>query len=91
MAFGGTIAGLSLASSSRLSLVPRRQLGCCGRARAALKGPPPSAVLAQTGLSSGEVAGGRTPFSGWAVNVRGLDGVDLNAILVPRVHGSRLP
>ncbi len=42
-------------------------------------------------LSLEESASGRTPFLGWAVNVRCLDGVDLDAIPVRRVHGSRLP
>jgi hypothetical protein len=30
-------------------------------------------------------------FSGWSVNVRCLEGVDLDSIPVTRVHGSRLP
>ena len=38
-----------------------------------------------------ETAQGMPPFSGWAVNVRCLDGVDLDLIPVRRVHGSRLP
>jgi hypothetical protein len=38
-----------------------------------------------------EVAGGMPDFSGWSVNVRCLDGVDLDAIPVRRIHGSRLP
>ncbi|WP_414694352.1 GFA family protein [Phenylobacterium sp.] len=33
----------------------------------------------------------RTAPNLWAVNVRCLDGVDLDAIPVKRVHGSRLP
>lgn len=38
-----------------------------------------------------ETASGQTEFNGWSVNVRCLDGVDLDAIPVKRVHGSRLP
>ncbi len=38
-----------------------------------------------------EKAEGALPFSGWSVNVRCLDGVDLAAIPVRRVYGSRLP
>jgi hypothetical protein len=38
-----------------------------------------------------EEAAGAPPFSGWSVNVRCLEGVDLDAIPVQRVHGSRLP
>jgi hypothetical protein len=30
-------------------------------------------------------------FSGWSVNVRCLEGVDLATIPVKRVHGSELP
>jgi hypothetical protein len=41
--------------------------------------------------TSEEVAGGMPPFSGWAINVRCLDGVDLDVIPVKRVLGSRLP
>jgi hypothetical protein len=38
-----------------------------------------------------EKAEGALPFSGWSVNVRCLEGVDLAAIPVRRVYGSRLP
>ena len=38
-----------------------------------------------------EAVAGQAPFSGWSVNVRCLEGVDLDAIPVHRVHGSRLP
>lgn len=37
-----------------------------------------------------EVAGGMPPFSGWTINVRCLEGVDLGAIPIQRVHGSKL-
>jgi hypothetical protein len=33
---------------------------------------------------------GVQPFDGWAVNVRCLDGVDLDALPVVRIHGSRI-
>jgi len=38
-----------------------------------------------------EAAQGMAPFSGWSVNVRCLEGVDLDSIPVKRVFGSRLP
>ena len=38
-----------------------------------------------------EAAAGAPPFSGWSVNVRCLEGVDLEAIPVKKVLGSRLP
>lgn len=38
-----------------------------------------------------EIAEGMPSFSGWSVNVRCLEGVDLDAIPLRRVHGSRLP
>jgi hypothetical protein len=41
--------------------------------------------------TSAELAEGRPPFSGWSVNVRCLDGVDLASLPVQRVFGSRLP
>jgi hypothetical protein len=41
--------------------------------------------------TSQEAADGTPAFSGWAVNVRCLEGVDLGAIPVKRVYGSRLP
>jgi hypothetical protein len=34
---------------------------------------------------------GQPEFTGWSINVRCLEGVDLDAIPVKRVHGSRLP
>ena len=40
--------------------------------------------------TSKETAQGASEFSGWGVNVRCLDGVDLDAIPVKRVHGSKL-
>ena len=30
------------------------------------------------------------PFDGWAINVRCLDGVDLDSLPVRRIHGSRI-
>lgn len=41
--------------------------------------------------TSDEAAAGVAAFSGWSVNVRCLEGVDLDAIPVRRIHGSRLP
>jgi hypothetical protein len=41
-------------------------------------------------LTSAEVAAGVARFHGWAVNVRCLDGVDLESLPIKRVHGSRL-
>src|SRR6185436_14610813 len=38
-----------------------------------------------------EAASGAAPFSGWSVNVRCLEGVDLDSIPIKRVFGSRLP
>lgn len=38
-----------------------------------------------------EHTAGRPAFSGWSVNVRCLDDVDLESIPIRRVHGSRLP
>lgn len=38
-----------------------------------------------------EAASGAPEFTGWGINVRCLDGVDLDAIPVKRVHGSTLP
>ena len=37
-----------------------------------------------------EIAAGHPDFTGWGVNVRCLEGVDLDAIPVRRVYGSRL-
>ena len=37
-----------------------------------------------------EVLEGVTPFDGWAVNVRCLEGVDLDALPVNRIYGSRI-
>jgi hypothetical protein len=37
-----------------------------------------------------ELRDGVEPFDGWAVNVRCLDGVDIEAIPVRRIHGSRI-
>jgi hypothetical protein len=42
-------------------------------------------------LTPEELARGMTSFLGWTVNVRCLDGVDLDAIPVRHVYGSRLP
>jgi hypothetical protein len=42
-------------------------------------------------LTSAELAQGMQPFSGWAVNVRCLEGVNLDNIPIKRIHGSRLP
>ena len=41
--------------------------------------------------TAAETAEGMPAFSGWGVNVRCLEGVDLDAIPVKRIHGSRLP
>ena len=37
-----------------------------------------------------EIGQGMPEFSGWSVNVRCLEGVDLDAIPIRRVHGSKL-
>jgi hypothetical protein len=37
-----------------------------------------------------ETDAGIEPFNGWAINVRCLDGVDLQSIPERRIHGSRL-
>jgi hypothetical protein len=37
-----------------------------------------------------EISRGRVAFTGWAVNVRCLAGVDLSAIPIKKVYGSRL-
>ena len=37
-----------------------------------------------------EIERGMPEFSGWGVNVRCLEGVELDAIPVRRIHGSRL-
>ncbi|MBI1209975.1 MAG: GFA family protein [Alphaproteobacteria bacterium] len=42
-------------------------------------------------LTPEEKAQGLPEFSGWAVNVRCLDDVDLDAVQVRRVHGRALP
>src|SRR6185295_16828207 len=41
--------------------------------------------------TSGEIADGMPAFSGWAVNVRCLEGVELDAIPIRHVYASRLP
>ena len=40
--------------------------------------------------TSQEIAEGVPEFSGWAINTRCLEGVDVDAIPVKRVHGSKL-
>jgi len=40
--------------------------------------------------SAQERAAGMRDFTGWAVNVRCLEGVDLDAIPIKRIHGSEL-
>ena len=40
--------------------------------------------------TSKEAHEGAPPFTGWAVNVRCLDGVDIDAVPIKRVFGSRL-
>jgi hypothetical protein len=40
--------------------------------------------------TAAEIAAGASEFTGWAVNVRCLEGVDLDAVPVKRIHGSRL-
>ena len=42
-------------------------------------------------LTVDERAQGLQPFTGWAVNVRCLDGVNLENIPTKHIHGSRLP
>jgi hypothetical protein len=37
-----------------------------------------------------EIREGTQPFAGWAVNVRCLEGVDLDAIPVKKIYGSRI-
>jgi hypothetical protein len=37
-----------------------------------------------------ELCEGVQPFDGWAINVRCLDGVDLDSLAVRRIHGSRI-
>jgi hypothetical protein len=37
-----------------------------------------------------ELQQGVQPFDGWTINVRCLDGVDLDALPVRRIHGSRI-
>ncbi len=40
--------------------------------------------------TSSKIALGAPEFSGWAINVRCLEGVDLGAIPIRRVHGAKL-
>lgn len=42
-------------------------------------------------LTEAEAAQGMTPFNGWAINVRCLEGVDLDALTVQRIAGAALP
>lgn len=42
-------------------------------------------------LTAEEQAQGLQPFTGWAVNVRCLDGVKPDDIPLEKIHGSRLP
>lgn len=42
-------------------------------------------------LSAEETEAGRREFTGWSVNVRCLEGVDLDRIPTRRVHGKKLP
>ena len=42
-------------------------------------------------LTDAAKARGEAPFSGWAINVRCLDGVNLNSIPVREIHGSQFP
>ena len=37
-----------------------------------------------------ELKEGVVPFDGWAVNVRCLDGVDVDALPIKKIHGSRI-
>lgn len=37
-----------------------------------------------------EIAEGAKPFDGWAVNVRCLEGVDIESIPVKKIYGSRI-
>ena len=41
-------------------------------------------------LSQAEISEGKTPFEGWAVNVRCLEGIDLDSIPVKNVYGSKI-
>jgi hypothetical protein len=41
-------------------------------------------------LTQAELAEGKTPFAGWAINVRCLGGVDLERIPVIKIQGSKL-
>jgi hypothetical protein len=41
-------------------------------------------------LTADEAERGMKPFDGWAINVRCLDGVDLDGIPIRRVYGSQL-
>jgi hypothetical protein len=40
--------------------------------------------------SEEELRQGVVPFDGWAINVRCLEGIDLAALPVRRIHGSRI-
>ena len=40
--------------------------------------------------TSQEVTEGVEPFDGWAVNVRCLEGIDLESIPIKRIYGSRI-
>lgn len=42
-------------------------------------------------LTTEERMAGVEPFDGWTVNIRCLEGVDLDSIPIKRVYGSRLP
>lgn len=42
-------------------------------------------------LTADELAGGAAPFDGWAINVRCLQGVDLDSIPIVKIDGAALP
>ena len=42
-------------------------------------------------LTDEEMKQGNEPFTGWAVNVRCLHGVDLDSIPIRHIYGSKLP
>lgn len=41
-------------------------------------------------LTKAEIEAGMKPFNGWAINVRCIDGIDLNALPVVKVNGAAL-
>ncbi len=41
-------------------------------------------------LTESELKSGMTSFEGWAINVRCLDGIDLSAIPIKEIYGSKI-